>query len=100
MITVKTSICDVASGMNASDLEHMHLCSFSMFGTLPSSWMSIGISLMSGSRSVDLIGSVISSLCGRGERMQLIGYELAASLLGCSVGSGGKRAPNTNEVFL
>ena len=31
VITVRPSICDVASGMNASDLEHMHLCSFGMF---------------------------------------------------------------------
>ena len=33
VITVRPSICDVASGMNASDLEHMHLCSFGMFET-------------------------------------------------------------------
>ena len=33
VITVRPSICDVASGMNASDLEHMHLCSFVMFET-------------------------------------------------------------------
>ena len=31
VIIVRPSICDVASGMNASDLEHMHLCSFGMF---------------------------------------------------------------------
>ena len=28
---------DEASGMNASDLEHMYLCPFSMLATLPSS---------------------------------------------------------------
>ena len=44
--------------------------------------MSIGISSMSGSRSVDLIGSVISTMGGGGERMQLIEW---------SVGLGGKR---------
>ena len=33
VITVRPSICDVASRMNASDLEHMHLCSFGMFET-------------------------------------------------------------------
>ena len=33
VITVRPSICDVASGMNASDLEQMHLCSFGMFET-------------------------------------------------------------------
>jgi len=27
-IVVRPSICDVASAMDASDLEHMHLCSF------------------------------------------------------------------------
>ena len=37
VITVRPSICDVASGMNASDLEHMHLCSFGMFETWPRS---------------------------------------------------------------
>ena len=37
MITVRPSICDVASGMNASDVEHMHLCSFDMFETWPRS---------------------------------------------------------------
>ena len=37
VITVRPSICDVASGMNASDLEHMHLCSFAMFETWPMS---------------------------------------------------------------
>ena len=79
MITVRRSICDVASGMNASDLEHMHLCSFDMLKTLPRSWMNIGISSMSGSGSVDLIGSVISTMCGGGERMQLIGCEFADS---------------------
>ena len=33
VITVRPSIYDVASEMNASDLEHMHLCSFGMFET-------------------------------------------------------------------
>ena len=33
VITVRPSICDVASGMNASDLEQMHLCSFGKFET-------------------------------------------------------------------
>ena len=33
VITVRPSICDVASGMNASDLEIIHLCSFGMFET-------------------------------------------------------------------
>ena len=33
VITVRPLICDVASGMNASDLEQMHLCSFGMFET-------------------------------------------------------------------
>ena len=33
VITVRPSICDVASGINASDLEQMHLCSFGMFET-------------------------------------------------------------------
>ena len=28
VITVRPSICDVASGTDASDLEHMHLCFF------------------------------------------------------------------------
>ena len=37
MIAKRPLICDVASGMNTSDLEHMHLCSFSMLATLPSS---------------------------------------------------------------
>ena len=32
-ITVRPSICDVASEMNASDLEVMHFCSFGMFET-------------------------------------------------------------------
>ena len=32
-ITVRPSICDVASEMNASDLEVMHLCSFGTFKT-------------------------------------------------------------------
>ena len=32
VITLRPSICDV-SRMNASDLEHMHLCSFDMFET-------------------------------------------------------------------
>ena len=83
MITVRRSICDVASGMNASDLEHMHLCSFDMLKTLPRSWirMSIGISSMSGLGSVDLIGLVISTMCGGGEKMQLIGCESANSQL-------------------
>jgi hypothetical protein len=47
-----------ASGMNASYLEHMHLCSFGMFQAFPSSinsssvkglGMNMGISLMRGS---------------------------------------------------
>ena len=33
VIIVRPSICDVASGMSASDLEQMHLCSFGMFET-------------------------------------------------------------------
>ena len=33
VITVRPLICDVASGLNASDLERMHLCSFGMFET-------------------------------------------------------------------
>ena len=33
VFTVRPSICDVASGTNASDLEQMHLCSFGMFET-------------------------------------------------------------------
>ena len=33
VITVRPSIYDVASGVNALDLEHMHLCSFGMFET-------------------------------------------------------------------
>jgi len=54
----KTLYCNEALGMNASDLEHMHLCSFSMLATLPSSrysssvkrsGMNIGISSMRGS---------------------------------------------------
>ena len=53
--------------------------------------MSIAISSMSGSRSVDLTGSVISTMGGGGERMQLIEW---------SVGLGGKRAPKTNEMLL
>ena len=44
--------------------------------------MSIGISSMSGSGFVDLIGLVISTMGGGGERMQLIEW---------SVGLGGKR---------
>ena len=40
---------------------------------------------------MDLIGSVISTMCGGGERMQLIGQ---------SVGLGGRRAPKTNEMLL
>ena len=40
---------------------------------------------------MDLIGSVISTMCGGGERMQLIEW---------SVGLGGKRAPKTNELLL
>ena len=61
--------------MNASDHEQMHLCSFGMFETWPSSMYSssekrsgtnIGISSRSGSRSENLAGSVISSMCGGG----------------------------------
>ena len=75
MIAERPSTYDVASGMNTSDIEHMHLCSFIMVETLPSSiysssvkrsGMNIGISSMSGSGSVDLGGSVISSMCGGG----------------------------------
>ena len=33
VITVRPSIYDVAFGMNASYLEHMHLCSFGMLET-------------------------------------------------------------------
>ena len=36
VITLRPSICDV-SRMNASDLEHMHLCSFGMLETWPRS---------------------------------------------------------------
>ena len=38
-----------------------------------------------------MIGSVLSTMCGGGERMQLIEW---------SVGLGGKRAPKTNEMLL
>ena len=37
IIAERPSICDAASKMNASDLEHMHLCSYGMPETLPSS---------------------------------------------------------------
>ena len=33
VIIVRPLICDVAFGMNASDLEHMHLCFFGMLET-------------------------------------------------------------------
>ena len=35
MIAERPSICDATSEMNASDLEHTHLCSFGMPETLP-----------------------------------------------------------------
>src|SRR6185437_3245877 len=71
----RPSICDDASGMNALDLEHTHLCSFGMPETLPSSkysssvkrsGMNIGISSWRGSSSEDFGGSVISSIYGGG----------------------------------
>ena len=40
MIAEKPSTYDVASGMNASDLKDMHLCSFGMVETLLSSMYS------------------------------------------------------------
>jgi hypothetical protein len=58
MIAKSPSIYDEVSGMNASDLEHIHLCSFGMLATLPSSRYSssvkrsginIGMSSMRGS---------------------------------------------------
>ena len=61
--------------MNASDLEHISLCSFGMFETSPScrysssvkrSGMNIGISSWRGSGSGDFGGSVISSMYGGG----------------------------------
>ena len=40
IITERPSIYEVASGVNASDCEQMHLCSFNMFETWPSSMYS------------------------------------------------------------
>ena len=40
---------------------------------------------------MDLIGSVVSTMCGEDERMQLIEW---------LVGLGGRRAPKTNEMLL
>ena len=73
IISDRPSIYDDASGMNASDLEHTHLCSFGMPETLPSSKYSssvkrsaMNISSWRGSSSEDLGGSVISSIYGGG----------------------------------
>ena len=98
MIIERPSTCDVASGRNASDLEHMHFCSFGMAKTLQSSMyssfvkrsgMNIGISSMSGSWSRDLGGLVISSMCGGGGEDAADRMWSCYFSLGWSSGSGG-----------
>ena len=63
-ITLRPSNCDVASRMDASNLEHMYLCSFDIAEFHILLWRgqewTLTYTLMSGSWFVDLSGSVIS----------------------------------------
>ena len=103
-IAVIPSICDVVSGTDASDLEHMYLCSFGI--------AEFHILLWRGQEwNIDIYFDEWLTICGLGwfsnflcvmevERMRLIAWELAASLWADRLAWVGQRTPITNKVLL
>ena len=68
-IALRPSNCDVASRMDASNLEHMYLCSFDIAEFHILLWRgqewTLTYTSMGGSWSVDLVGSVVSYMWWR-----------------------------------